>query len=182
MAGAVECRTPHVAAALDTTLKSCKEDTGQIGGFKMARNRMLNPEFWLDEQIAGISAHARLLYMGLWGICDDNYATFPDKPSWIKIQVFPYEDVSIPTLLSELEGIGKIIPFDENGQKYWYIKNFLKNQTINRPSKPKYPRYKSPSLSEYSVSTHPELKEKKRKEGDFLTKIEKPKFLKDKFL
>lgn len=59
----------------------------------MARNRMLNPEFWLDEEIAKLSPHARLLYMGLWGICDDNYATFPNRVEWIKAQIFPYEIV-----------------------------------------------------------------------------------------
>ena len=57
----------------------------------MARNRMLNPEFWLDEELAKLSPYARLLYMGLWGICDDNYATFPNRPEWVKAQIFPYE-------------------------------------------------------------------------------------------
>lgn len=144
----------------------------------MARNRMLNPEFWLDEQVAEVSAHARLLYMGLWGICDDNYATLPDKPAWIKIQVFPYEEVSIPTLLTELETIGKIVSFDEKGQKYWFLKNFLKHQTINRPSKPKYPRFRPP-ITEHSLSTHTELKEKKEKKEGF-NKIERPEFLKER--
>lgn len=50
----------------------------------MARNRMLNPDFWLDEEIGSLTPFARLLYMGLWGICDDNYATLPDRPEWIK--------------------------------------------------------------------------------------------------
>jgi hypothetical protein len=102
---------------------------------------MLNPEFWLDEEVARISPHARLLYMGLWGICDDNYATLPDKQGWIKVQVFPYESVSIPQLLGELEGIGKIISFTKAGQKYWFIKNFLKHQRVEKPSKPKYPMF-----------------------------------------
>lgn len=102
---------------------------------------MLNPEFWLDEEVATISPHARLLYMGLWGICDDNYATFPNRPSWIKIQVFPYESVSIPQLLQELEKLGKIIKFTAEESEWYWIKNFFKHQRVEKPSRPKYPKY-----------------------------------------
>lgn len=123
----------------------------------MARNRMLNPEFWLDEELATLSPTARLLYMGLWGICDDNYATFPDRPSWIRIQVFPYESVSIPPLLVELEGIGKIIKFRANDSDWWFLKNFHKHQRVEKPSKPKYPAFPS-KLPDYSPTTPAEVK------------------------
>lgn len=132
---------------------------------------MLNPEFWLDEDVATTSAYARLLYMGLWGICDDNYATLPDKQAWIKIQVFPYEDVNIQELLTELESIGKILKFTSGNKNYWYLKNFLKHQTINRPSKPKYPEFRG-SLTEYSRTTQPELKEGKEKKEEGILKIQ----------
>ena len=119
----------------------------------MARNRMLNPEFWLDEEIAKLSPHARLLYMGLWGICDDNYATLPNRPDWIKAQVFPYEQVKIENLLGELKKIGKIVLFEAENKEYWYIKNFLKYQKVEHPSIPKYPSFSS-SLTEPSPSPH----------------------------
>lgn len=132
----------------------------------MARNRMLNPDFWLDEEVAKLSPHARLLFLGLWGICDDNHATLPDRPEWIKVQVFPYEEVNIRDCLIELEKIGKIVRFMFGENHYWFIKNFFKYQTINRPSKPKYPPYqiKTGVLMEPSVSTHSEVKEVKLKE------------------
>jgi hypothetical protein len=109
----------------------------------MARNRMLNPEFWLDEEIAELSAHARLFYMGLWGICDDNYATFPNRPDWLKAQIFPYEKVDVTKLIKELEGTKKIVSFEHDGKTYYWIKNFFKYQKIDKPSKPKYPVYES---------------------------------------
>ena len=126
---------------------------------------MIDPEFWLDEDLAKLSAHARLLYIGLWNICDDNYATFPDRPEWVKIQVFPYEDVNTHDLLNELSVSGKIVLFESGGKNFYFIKNFFKYQTINRPSNPKYPPF-----SDGSVSTHPEVKlsevkEVKLKEG-----------------
>jgi len=101
---------------------------------------MLNPEFWLDEEIAKLSPHARLLYMGLWGICDDNYATFPNRPEWVRAQVFPYEpEVDINSLLLELETLKKIVKFVNDGKEFWYIKNFLIYQKIDHPSLPKFP-------------------------------------------
>lgn len=131
----------------------------------MARNRMLNPEFWLDEEIAQLSAHARLFYMGLWGICDDNYATFPNRPDWLKAQIFPYEKVDVPKLIKELEKTGKIISFEKDDKVFYYIKNFFKYQKIDRPSKPKYPSYETARehIDEDSTSTRPEAKLSKDK-------------------
>lgn len=123
---------------------------------------MLNPEFWLDEDVAKLSAFSRLLYMGLWGICDDNYATLPDRPEWIKAQVFPYEEINIEQMLKELALSGKIIKFEVDNKNYWYIKNFFKHQRVDRPSSPKYPKYPL-SLADDSTSTRSEDKLSKDK-------------------
>lgn len=116
---------------------------------------MLNPEFWLDEEMSGLSPHARLLYMGLWGICDDNYATLPNRPSWIKIQILPYESVNTLRLLDELQKIGKIIKFIAEDSEWWYIKNFFKYQRVDKPSAPKYPKYDASRILLYDSSTSP---------------------------
>lgn len=135
---------------------------------------MLNPEFWLDEEIAKLSAHARLLYMGLWGICDDHFATLPHRPDWIKVQVFPYEDADIDKLLGELEHCGKIIRFKFEGRVYFFLKNFFRHQKIDRPSKSKYPEYKPEYqlLAEDSTSTRSEVKIKEVKGSE--AKVEVP--------
>ncbi len=130
---------------------------------------MLNPEFFLDEELAQISAHARLLYQGLWGICDDNHATLPDRPSWIKAQIFPYEDVVIADLITELAKTGKIVRFSDGNNYFWFLKNFFKYQRVDKPSKPKYPAFKPNSihtpivLPEDSTSTPAEVKRSKDK-------------------
>ena len=142
---------------------------------------MLDPDFWTDEEVATLSPHARLLFMGLWGICDDNYATLPDRPEWIKVQIFPYEEVDVSKLLAEIEKIGKIERFMFDGKHYWHIKNFHKHQVINRPSRPKYPPYKVNlgGISEHSVSTHPEMKRKevKEKKEFSMKRVQKPKII-----
>lgn len=109
----------------------------------MARKRMIDPEFFLDEDLSKASPEARLLYIGTWGLADDNNATFPDRPDWIKAQVFPYENVDTRRLLDELSMLGKLVLFEENGKKYWHIKNFFKHQRVDRPSKEKYPAFTS---------------------------------------
>ena len=104
--------------------------------------------------------------MGLWGICDDNYATFPNKPGWIKAQIFPYESVSADTLLQELDKIGKIIPFISEGKKFWFLKNFHKYQRVDKPSKPKYPQFSSSTpvlFTEHSPNTPAEEKRREEK-------------------
>lgn len=127
----------------------------------MARKRIIDPDFWLDEELGMLSAYARLLYIGLWNLCDDNYATVPDRPDWIKIQIFPYDDLDTRLLLDELSASGHILPFHSEGKKYWFVKNFFKYQRIDRPSKPKYPKF-----NEGSTSTRQEVKEVKlKKEG-----------------
>lgn len=104
---------------------------------------MIDPAFWLDEDLAELSAHARLLFIGMWGICDDNYATLPNKPKWIAAQIFPYEKIDIKKLLGELSGSGRIVVFQHEDGEYFWIKNFFKYQKVEKPSLPKYPPYKA---------------------------------------
>lgn len=143
----------------------------------MARKRMLDPDFFLDEELSTISFEARLLYQGLWCICDDNWATLPNTPKWIKLQVFPYDDnVDVAKCLTQLQNIRKIVLFKHEEKEYWYLPNFFKHQKIDRPSRAKYPEFRrekavgfglfSPQdihtprvLVESSSSPRPELKE-----------------------
>lgn len=127
----------------------------------MARKRMIDPEFWLDEELAQLTPSARLLFIGLWSIADDNYATFPNRPEWVKAQIFPYNSMSTRELLDELSNAGKIVPFKaDDGKDYYYIKNFFKYQRVDRPSAPKYPQFDENRvvLDESSTSPRPEVK------------------------
>lgn len=145
----------------------------------MARIRVIHPEFWLDDELAKLSPHARLLFIGLWGICDDNYATFPDRPEWIKVQVFPYEDlVNIRRLLVELSKSRVILSFESEGQRYWFIKNFFKYQRVDRPSKPKYPPF--PKNSEANSSTTPRTLDESSVRAPAEVKLSKEKLSKEK--
>jgi DnaD/phage-associated family protein len=132
----------------------------------MPRIRTIKPEFWLDEELGTVSRDARLLYIGLWNIADDT-GVFELKPKKIKVQLLPYDDTTDEQVIgwiSELEAIGNIVRFSDNGSNYGLIKSFTKHQVIKRPSSWKYvkdfPRetlFQSPRLPlpPDSPTTHP---------------------------
>jgi len=103
----------------------------------MPRKRMIDPEFWSDEEIGNWSAEARLFYIGLWNFADDE-GRFKAHPKLLKSQIFPYSDrISIEKLLQEING--KVLLYESNGSRYGYLPNFLKHQRIDHPSNSKLP-------------------------------------------
>jgi hypothetical protein len=108
----------------------------------MARSRIIRPEFFDDEKLATISRDARYLFIGLWK-CSDDYGVTKGHKLWIKSQVFPYDnDINeniMEKLLSELESIKVIEPFEANDEHYYNIPKFLNHQKIDHPSKTRNP-------------------------------------------
>lgn len=99
----------------------------------MARKRIIDPEFWSDEEIGKWSFQARLFYIGLWNFADDE-GRFKADSRLLKAQIFPYDArISLERLKKELES--KIIWYEVNGSQFGFIKNFLKYQRIDRPTK-----------------------------------------------
>lgn len=116
----------------------------------MARKRMIDPDFWSDEELADMRFETRLLYIGLWNFADDN-GNLPFKPRQIRAQVFPYNpEIDIDDSLGELLGAEKIIPYMVNGAYFIHVLNFLKHQTIQKPTC-KYPEFRE----EYRTTTGP---------------------------
>jgi hypothetical protein len=135
----------------------------------MARIRTVKPEFWADEKLGQISRDARLLFIGFWNLSDD-FGVCKGHLSWIKSQLFPYDDLSMRKFqnwVNELLDHKFILPFNENGEKFFYIRHFTSHQVINRPSKQRNPS--PPKDIESSVSPHgvlPSGREWNGKEGN----------------
>lgn len=105
----------------------------------MARIRTIKPEFWRDELLAGVTAEAALLAIGLLNHCDDE-GYFNANPKLVESDVFPLRTLGKSTteLLRELSGIGYIEVFSGSDNKtYGKVANFEKHQVINKktPSK-----------------------------------------------
>lgn len=136
---------------------------------------MLKPEFWGDTKTGQLSIEAQLTFIGLLNIADDRGNLRAD-PRLIKATLFPYKpEISIESALSELIKVELVMPYEVRGQSYLSIVNFLKHQTINRPSVKLFLPHPSESnqfnnldclnknthgvLTEHSLSTHGALSE-----------------------
>jgi len=98
----------------------------------MSRIRSIHPGFFTDESFVQVSAHARLLLLGL-GVEADDKGTFPWKPVTLKMRLFPMDVVDIQELLQELCQADAIRRYMMDGKEYAAIRNFRLHQ---RPKKP----------------------------------------------
>lgn len=116
----------------------------------MARKRMINPDFWVDERIGALSRDARLLFIGMWNFADDE-GRMPASPARLKAEVFPYDEDLTPhevgNLLNELASVGLIKCYVVDGRQLLWIPNFLKHQKINHPTTSTLPPYQEDSGS-----------------------------------
>lgn len=107
----------------------------------MARKRMIDPNFWTDEKLGEVSMQERLLFMGLISNADDEgYGRA--NPKLLKSLIFPYDDLRASDLekwLLRLGGLHIVVLFKYDEQTYYYLPNFLKHQTINKPTKSSFP-------------------------------------------
>lgn len=108
----------------------------------MPRKRMIDPSFWSDEKLGECTRDERLLFMGLISNADDEgYGRA--NPKLLRSSIFPYDDLRVSDLekwLSRLGGLQLIALYEVNGQTYYYLPNFTKHQTINKPVKSAIPK------------------------------------------
>lgn len=112
----------------------------------MPRKRIIDPEFWGDEEIATKwSYEARLFYIGLWNFADDE-GYLKAHPDLLKAQIFPY-DKKIKVEKMKEEVSKKVEWYEVEEQQYGKITNFLKYQRIDRPSPSRIPKFVESSAS-----------------------------------
>ena len=93
----------------------------------MARIRTIKPEFFTSEDIVGLSAFARLLYIALW--CEaDKEGRFVWKPATFKLRYMPGDSVDISALCKELIDAGLVALY---GEGFAHIPTFKAHQHIN---------------------------------------------------
>jgi hypothetical protein len=96
----------------------------------MARQRIIKPDFFTDEDLARCSPHARLLFSGLWTLADKR-GRMKDQPPVIHGAIFPYEPgLNVDGLLGELAAGGFIDRYEVDGKRYLSIPKF---ETHQRP-------------------------------------------------
>ncbi len=110
----------------------------------MARKRMIDPDFWVDERIGTLSRDARLLFIGMWNFADDQ-GRMSAAVARLKAEVFPYDNdlsvTAVTALLQELVSAELVKPYAVDGRDLLWIPNFLKHQKINHPTASTLPPY-----------------------------------------
>lgn len=107
----------------------------------MARIRTIKPEFPHSESMGRVSRDARLLFVLLWTLCDDEGRTRAASRMLASL-LFPYDDDApglIGCWLDELEAEGCIVRYESEGSTYLQVAKWLNHQKIDRPSKSKIP-------------------------------------------
>lgn len=107
----------------------------------MARIRTIKPEFSQSESMGRISRDARLLFILLWTMCDDQGRTRAAS-RMLASTLFPYDDDAFSKIdewLRELERERCIVRYIVDGSAYLQVLKWDKHQKIDRPSRSKFP-------------------------------------------
>ena len=107
----------------------------------MARIRTIKPEFADSESMARVSREARLLFVLLWTIADDE-GRMRGSPRFLASKLYPYDD-DVPGLigawLGELEGEGCVLQYDTGTDHYLSLPHWPDHQKIDKPSPSRIP-------------------------------------------
>lgn len=110
----------------------------------MGRIRTIKPDLPEDEQLGAVSREARLTFVLLFTVADDE-GRFRAAPALIRSQLFPYDaDVLIGDIrrwLDELLDSGRIRLYQVEGQWYGDIPRWKRHQRIDKPQTSKLPTF-----------------------------------------
>ena len=94
------------------------------------RSRIIKGEFFQNRKLAGLSSCHRLLFIGLWTIADRE-GRLQDDLDLIKAMVFPFENIGIDKLLTDLAEFGFIERYNGSKEACIFIPKFLEHQKIH---------------------------------------------------
>jgi len=93
------------------------------------RIRTIKPEFFRHEGLSELSIPHRMLFAGLWCFADRE-GRMRDRPRQIKLDVFPFDDVDVDAMLSDLAGHRErfVVRYEVDGERYIAIPKFSAHQ------------------------------------------------------
>jgi hypothetical protein len=94
------------------------------------RRQIVEPDFFLDDELADLPFEHRLFFAGLW--CHaDRRGRLEDKPKTLKVKIMPYDNIDVEKIVSELSK-KFIVRYEVLGRKYIQINNFEKHQVFHK--------------------------------------------------
>lgn len=100
------------------------------------RRRSIAPEFFLHQDVASCTPHARLLFVSLWTQVDR-----AGRMRWVALQVhgnsFPHEpELDVPSMVAELEARGLVVRYEAEGRSYLWLPGFTRWQRPHKNEPP----------------------------------------------
>jgi hypothetical protein len=111
----------------------------------MARIRSIKPEFPQSESMGRVSRDARLCFILLWTIADDE-GRLRGNSRMLSSLLYPYDGDApraIDKWLDELQREGCLVRYKVDGNQYIEITNWRDHQKIDKPSKSKIEPFNS---------------------------------------
>ena len=93
----------------------------------MARARNIKPAFFMNEILVGLPFEYRLLFIGLWTLCDRE-GRMEDRPVKVKMELFPADNVDVNAGLQALHDNGFILRYEVDGKRYLQVLTWGKHQ------------------------------------------------------
>jgi hypothetical protein len=101
----------------------------------MARSRNIKPGFFLNDTLGSLPPLARLMFAGIWTICDRE-GRIMDRPSRIKAEVLPYDNADADSLLAMLHESGFIDRYEAEGMRLIQVCAWDKHQNPHVKEQP----------------------------------------------
>jgi hypothetical protein len=98
--------------------------TKRKGETQMARGRVITPDFWTDGNMIGMSAFARLFYIGLWNFAYCDKGHLPDDALGLKLKILPADPVDAAELLAEVMDAGRVVRVEADEKTYLWMPSF----------------------------------------------------------
>ncbi len=112
----------------------------------MARARNIKPAFFDNDELAENDPLGRLLFIGLWTLCDFN-GNLEWREKRIKKQLLAYDSCDIKKLAINLDKSGFVRFYSDGEKMYLNIENFAKHQNPHKNE-----RAKGSDIPNYSES------------------------------
>jgi hypothetical protein len=93
----------------------------------MARARNIKPAFFQNEDLAELKPIERLAFIAMWTVADYR-GCIEYRAKRLKVQLLPYDNCDIDSIVTNLEQSRFITTYTVNGQNYIKILNFEKHQ------------------------------------------------------
>ena len=109
----------------------------------MARKRMIDPNFWQNEDVGRLSFFERMVFIGLFANADDE-GRGRANPSFLRALLFPYDDIGIAELEAALANVARhtsVRFYCVGGKRYYCVKSWKRWQKIDRPAESVLPPY-----------------------------------------